>query len=97
MSKPSLIDLPNEELLLRLSIFEDELEDPAAWCEAFRQLRRDSQKAPKTSDEAHRLMDRAAALLDAIHPKSPPPSNLSPEEEVEAMWKIFPGGSPGIK
>lgn len=91
MSKPSFIDLPDDELLLLLCIREEELEDPRAWCEEFRQLRRDSQATPQTSDEAHRLMARAAALRDAIHPKPPPPSNLSPEEEAEALWKIFPG------
>lgn len=97
MPKRSFIDLPDEELLLLLCIREEELENPAAWCEAFRQLRRDSQETPKTSDEAHRLMARAAALRDAIHPKPPPPSNLSPEDEAEALWKIFPGNTAAIE
>lgn len=53
-------------MLLALCIREEELDDTAAWCEAFREYSREAKEGPKTVAEAEAMMQRSAALIDRI-------------------------------
>lgn len=68
----SIHTMTDEQLLLALCIWEEQLDNPAEWCREFRQLSLDTMAGPKTSDEAHALMARKKRLRDAIK-KAPDP------------------------
>lgn len=77
----SFLDLPNDKLLLLLGISENELDDPAAWCEEMRLVSKAIHAGPKTSDKSHSLMERSNNLSQAIKRKLPEP--LSDQEMVD--------------
>lgn len=69
--KPMWFDhMTDHHMLLALCIREEELDDPAAWCQEFREYRRWAREGPKTVTEAEAMMARSAALADRIK-KSP--------------------------
>ena len=49
--------LPDNEMLLALCICEEELDDPAAWCNDLGEVVRDSRTPPKTVDEVEALAE----------------------------------------
>ncbi len=68
----SIHTLSDEQLLLALCIWDEQLDDPAEWCRELRQLSLDTHAGPKTSEEAHALMARGNRLRAAIK-KAPSP------------------------
>ncbi len=58
--------LPDNEMLLALCIGEEELDDPAAWCNDLRDVARDSRTPPKTVAEVEALSERWDALRNRI-------------------------------
>lgn len=61
--------MTDDQMLLALCIREEELDDPAAWCQEFRAYRREAKEGPKTVAEAEAMMLRSAALSDRIRKK----------------------------
>lgn len=59
----SFIGLPDNYLLLALSIREEELDDPDAWCADFRRLHHEIKSGPQTSRETQAMMASSAALF----------------------------------
>ena len=57
----TMIDLPDDVLMLVLCVHPERLVDPARWCDEVRSL---SGSVPKTSREAEDLMDRWARLRE---------------------------------
>ena len=65
----SWIDLPDDQLMLVLCVREENLDNPALWCEEMRALARLGLEAPKTVAEAdayatlsEKLYDQAAGI-----------------------------------
>jgi hypothetical protein len=59
----SWIDLPDDQLMLVLCVREENLDNPALWCEEMRALARLGLEAPKTVAEA----DAYAALSEKLY------------------------------
>lgn len=58
--------LADSEMLLVLCIREEELDNPAAWCQEFRAFCRDTKDGPKTVGEAEAMVAKSASLSSKI-------------------------------
>jgi len=61
------IDLPDDQLMLVLCVREENLDNPALWCEEMRALARLGLEAPKTVAEAEAEADAYATLSEKLY------------------------------
>lgn len=101
---PGVLRLPDDEMMLALSVRKEKLEDPAKWCQEMRSLWEEKSKQIRDAGHAERLMqwserlalessgDRPQGLQDGFGPPV-----LSPEDAAfnayEAAIRILAGKS----
>ncbi len=100
---PGVLHLPDDELLLALCVREENLADPAKWCQEMRAYWAEQSRPIRDAEHAERLMDwstRLALESSGVRPQGVrdgfglPVTDMSPEDAAFIAYENAIQGLP---